>query len=128
MAADFSQVTMEQDGAGVRVRGARGRAPGDCYKVSATYMDGYKVRRRPSYCQECYVSHQISSFQATCVVSIAGGKAAKKARLMADSILSRSRNVFQKLKLSDFDKTHVQVLGAEDSFGANAMSSDLLPR
>jgi len=107
VAADFSQVTMEQVGAGVRVRGARGRAPGECYKVSATHMDGYK---------------------ATCVVSIAGGKAAKKARLMADSILSRSRNVFQKLKLTDFDKTHVQVLGAEDSFGSSAMSVDLLPR
>ena len=69
-----------------------------------------------------------SNPQATCVVSIAGGKAAKKARLMADSILSRSRNVFQKLKLTDFDKTHVQVLGAEDSFGSSAMSVDLLPR
>ena len=69
-----------------------------------------------------------SNPQATSVVSIAGGKAAKKARLMADSILSRSRNVFQKLKLTDFDKTHVQVLGAEDSFGSSAMSVDLLPR
>ena len=69
-----------------------------------------------------------SNPQATSVVSIAEGKTAKKARLMADSILSRSRNVFQKLKLPDFDKTHVQVLGAEDSFGANAMSADLLPR
>ena len=43
MAADFSRVCMEGEGEGVRVRGARGRAPGDCYKVSATYMDGYKV-------------------------------------------------------------------------------------
>ena len=117
---------MEQVGEKVRVQGARGRAPGDCYKVSATYMDGYKVSRRSSDCHQCFmVNHHP---QATCVVSIAGGKAAKKARLMADSILSRSRNVFQKLKLPDFDKTHVQVLGAEDSFGANAMSSDLLPR
>ena len=114
---------MEGEGEGVRVRGARGRAPGDCYKVSATYMDGYKVT--------CWIMPDIrvtSHVQATCVVSIAGGKAAKKARVMADSILSRTRNVFQKLKLPDFDKTHVQVLGAEDSFGVSARSSELLPR
>ena len=115
---------MEQVGPGVRVRGARGRAPGECYKVSATYMDGYKV----STSVQGYKGVIIYNSQATCVVTIGGGKAAKKARVMADSILSRSRNVFQKLKLPDFDKTHVQVLGAEDSFGANAMSADLLPR
>ena len=42
--ADFSQVSMLQTGEGVMVKGARGRAPGHNYKISATYMDGYKVR------------------------------------------------------------------------------------
>ena len=41
--ADFSQVTMLHTSEGVRVKGARGRAPSDTYKVSATYLDGYKV-------------------------------------------------------------------------------------
>ena len=42
--ADFSRVTMLQTSEGVMVKGARGRAPGGNYKISATYMDGYKVR------------------------------------------------------------------------------------
>ena len=45
--ADFSRVSMLQTAEGVLVKGARGRAPGANYKISATYMDGYKVRTSP---------------------------------------------------------------------------------
>ena len=48
--ADFSQVSMLQTGEGVMVKGARGRAPGHNYKISATYMDGYKVRENTVIC------------------------------------------------------------------------------
>ena len=49
--------------------GGSGQAPGDSYKISATYMDGYK---------------------ATAVDNFGGGKATKKARVMSDSILLSS--------------------------------------
>ena len=35
--------------------------------------------------------------QATAVANFAGGKAAKKARVMAESILARTRTVYKKL-------------------------------
>ena len=56
-------------GGGGQGEGGQGRAPGDSYKISATYMDGYK---------------------ATAVDNFGGGKATKKARVMSDSILLSS--------------------------------------
>ena len=35
--------------------------------------------------------------QATAVANFGGGKAAKKARVMADSILARTRTVYKKM-------------------------------
>jgi len=105
--ADFSRVTMLQTAEGVMVKGARGRAPGRNYKISATYMDGYK---------------------ATAVANFGGGKAAKKARVMADSILARTRTVYKKMGIPDFEKTHVQILGSEESLGGSAVAESLLPR
>lgn len=105
--ADFSQVTMLNTSEGIRVKGAKGRAPSQNYKISATYLDGYK---------------------ATAVVVFGGGKASKKAHVIANSILDRSRKVLKMLKLDDFEKTYIQVIGAEDSFGKMAVSEDMLPR
>ena len=92
---------------GIRGKGAKGRAPSQNYKISATYLDGYK---------------------ATAVVVFGGGKASKKAHVIANSILDRSRKVLKMLKLDDFEKTYIQVIGAEDSFGKMAVSEDMLPR
>jgi len=105
--ADFSKVKMLETNEGVLVKGALGRAPSDTYKVSATYLDGFK---------------------ATCVVNFGGRNSAKKAKVIADSTFKRSRTIFKKLGISDFEKTHIQILGAEESYGKSAISEDRFPR
>lgn len=105
--ADFSQVQMKETEKGVWVTGAKGRAPTPNYKVCATYLDGFK---------------------STCVATFVGDQSAEKARVMADSIFKRTRKVYGFLGIPDFEKTHVQIIGAEDSFGANAMPADKRPR
>jgi hypothetical protein len=95
--ADFSHVTLAQDGAErVRVSGARGRAPTRRYKVSATYQDGYR---------------------AVATVSIVGMDAALKAERTGEALIARARLVFTERGLPDFTATHMEVLGAEASYG-----------
>uniref|UniRef100_A0A669DKB0 Si:ch73-132f6.5 n=1 Tax=Oreochromis niloticus TaxID=8128 RepID=A0A669DKB0_ORENI len=94
---DFSQVVIQEGGA-VRVTGAKGFAPSHDYKVCATYMDG---------------------FRATAVCPVTGPRAAKKARRTAESIIKRTKRMFKQLGLEDFSSVNIQVLGAEDTYGAN---------
>uniref|UniRef100_A0A3P9DTB2 Si:ch73-132f6.5 n=1 Tax=Maylandia zebra TaxID=106582 RepID=A0A3P9DTB2_9CICH len=94
---DFSQVVIQEGGA-VRVTGAQGFAPSHDYKVCATYMDG---------------------FRATAVCPVTGPRAAKKARRTAESIIKRTKKMFKQLGLEDFSSVNIQVLGAEDTYGAN---------
>jgi hypothetical protein len=98
--ADFSAVRLEQQGSHrVRVTGARGRAPSDQYKVSATYQDG---------------------FRAMATVSIVGPDAAAKAERTGQALIERTRRVFRDAKLPDFTATHIEVLGAEASYGPHS--------
>jgi hypothetical protein len=102
--ADFSQVTLEQEGPHrVRVSGARGRAPTRQYKVSATYQDGYR---------------------AVAALSIIGVGAAAKAERTAAALLARARLSFSEQGLADFTATHVEALGAEASYGAQSRTRD----
>jgi Acyclic terpene utilisation family protein AtuA len=95
--ADFSHVRVEPAGRDrVRVSGARGGPPTAQYKVSATYQDGWRC---------------------VALVSIVGIDAAAKAEKTAAAILGRTRGVFRARNLPDFAATHVEVLGAEASFG-----------
>uniref|UniRef100_A0A3Q3WYU7 Uncharacterized protein n=1 Tax=Mola mola TaxID=94237 RepID=A0A3Q3WYU7_MOLML len=99
---DFSRVVLEEvpdvPGGAVRVTGAKGFTPSHDYKVCATYVDG---------------------FRATAVCPVGGPRAVEKARRTADSIIKRTKRMFKQLGLEDFSSINIQVLGAEDTYGAN---------
>lgn len=97
---DFSDVRIDDIGANlVRISGARGSTPTPSYKVSATYADGFK---------------------ASGTMMIAGRDAAAKARRTAEAILARSRRLMTTRNIGDFRRTSIEVLGAEDTYGASA--------
>ena len=103
---DFTQVTMTQEGeAGahrVLVKGARGGPPTDSYKVSATYMDGWRA-------------------QATLLIT--GIDAAKKAQRSGEAILERTRGIFKRLKFADYLETRLEIIGAEHQYGPHARTA-----
>ncbi len=98
---DFSQVTVAQSGSNrVQVRGARGLPPPPSYKVSSTYVDG---------------------FRCTAQLTIVGIDAVRKAKRTGQAILERTREIFATMGLADFSRTLVEVLGSEQgNFGPHA--------
>ena len=97
---DFTAVTFEQTGENrVRVSGAKGRAPTPTYKVSATFADGYRNMA---------------------VLVIGGQDAAAKARRTGEAILNRTSRMLAALGLPAYTETRIELLGAEDMFGAHA--------
>ncbi len=101
VACDFTEVRMAQAGEHrVRVHGARGRAPSPTYKVSATWMDG---------------------FRCTAQLTIVGIDAAAKAQRTGEAVLARTRELLTQAGLGDYSRTHIEVLGSERSnFGPQA--------
>jgi Acyclic terpene utilisation family protein AtuA len=83
----------------VLVRGARGKPPTPLYKVSSTYLDGYKLAGE---------------------LVIGGVDARAKAARVADAILTRARFTLAKFGLDDFRSTSVELLGAEHTYGPHA--------
>ncbi len=97
---DFREVRIEQKGEhGVSVSGARGMAPTDVYKVSATYMDGFRCAGN---------------------LVIVGVDAVAKAQRTGEAILERTRAIFKKIGLPDYSATHVEVIGAESLYGPHS--------
>ncbi|XP_030836882.1 uncharacterized protein LOC115918506 [Strongylocentrotus purpuratus] len=106
---DFSQVNLtevkDENGDGVLVTGVKGYNPSDSYKVSATYLEGYR---------------------ATAVSTIAGRDAIAKGRRTAESQIKRIRKIFKMFGMQDFTRVRIQMIGSEETYGANAR--DLNPR
>ena len=99
---DFTGVKLEQlDDDHVLVSGAKGRAPSDHYKVSATYMDGFR----------CNASFMIG-----------GRQAVEKGQRVAESIIERVSFIFQAMGLEAFTATDIEVLGSETTYGEHSQS------
>jgi len=104
VACDFSQVSLVPAGPDrVLVSGARGRAPGNRYKASVTFQDGYR---------------------ATATMMIGGREAAAKARRVASAILARTRRLFEARGWGDYRDVSVEVLGAESTYGPHARHAE----
>jgi hypothetical protein len=98
--ADFTQVRIEQAGEHrVRVRGAKGRAPTASYKVSATYVEGFKTAAQ---------------------LTLVGFDAVAKARRTGEAILARTGALFAQHGFGPYSGTQLEVLGAESCYGPHA--------
>ena len=105
---DFTQVTMRQTGPDrVHVSGARGRSPTASYKVSATYLDGFKTSAQ---------------------LTIVGFEAVAKAQRTGEAILERVGELLAAQGLAPFSATHLEVLGAESCYGPLAVPAVLHTR
>jgi hypothetical protein len=103
---DFTSVQLEQLGEQrVRVTGARGLPPGPQYKVSATYMDGWRC---------------------TGQLTVVGFDAARKAQRTGEAILARTRELFARKRWLPYTRTRIEVLGAElANYGPHARTQDV---
>lgn len=98
---DFTAVQLQQAGPNrVHVSGARGLPPTPFYKVSSTYLDG---------------------FRCVAQLSIVGIDAVRKAQRTGEAILTRTREMLAAAGLGDYTRTHIDVLGSEvGPFGPQA--------
>lgn len=94
---DFTSVTIDEiDKNKVLVSGAKGYPPTSTYKVSATYMDGYRVA-------------------ATLVI---GGRfASEKTEVIANAILKKTRRILKENGLEDFKESYLSKLGTDSIYG-----------
>ena len=104
VSCDFSQVNLEQVGENlVKVSNAKGCAPSDQYKVSATYMDG---------------------FRCTATFMIGGREAAQKGQSVADAIIQRVSFLLNMQKFDGFKDKNIEILGSESTYGAQSAGAD----
>lgn len=101
---DFTNIQLEQVADNlVRVTGAKGRAPSDQYKVSATYPDGHRV---------------VISFL------IGGRDAKRKGEAVAHAIIEKCERVLALRGVPAYTAKSVEILGTETTYGAQASTAD----
>ena len=100
VSCDFSHVQLEQLAENqVRISGARGRAPGDKYKVCATWRDGFQIKGS---------------------VMIGGLRALDKARTDMEAWIKRVRRHYAANNIADFRAVDLEYFGVEHTYGPHA--------
>lgn len=101
---DFSAVHLTQLSQDrVAVRGAIGRAPSHQYKVSLTYLDGYKC---------------------TTSFFLAGIDAKAKAEAVSQAILRKTNTLFVERGMQPYSDTSVELLGSNATYNEEFFSED----
>jgi len=96
VACDFTQVQIEEiDTNVVKVTGVRGNPPTNTYKCVATFSNGWTY---------------------TPTFTIVGHDAARKAKRIAATLLTRWRAILQKNGVEDFSEVRVETIGAGQFF------------
>ena len=98
---NFTNVTIKEIGVNrVLFSGAKGIAPTSTYKVSATYLSGYRV---------------------TVPIIIGGINAVKKAQITADAIIKKTQRMFKENGWADYTDKKISIIGTEAMYGHNAL-------
>ena len=101
---DFSQVTINEIGKNaVLVTGAKGKSPSDKYKVSTTFVDGYRIAGK---------------------VVIGGKDAIKKSEIVSKAILQKTNEILNKKGVKNIKKTSISILGTNSMYPKNARVTD----
>jgi len=99
---NFTQIKLEQIGKDeVLVNGATGLPPSPFYKVSATYLDGYRT---------------------TATFMIGGREAVEKGQVVANAIIERVNNIYKTRNIANFGDVNIEILGSESTYGNNSQS------
>ena len=100
---DFSQVKITEIGLNrVLVKGARGYPPTPYYKISATYMDGYR---------------------SIGTLVIGGKDALQKGKIIGHAIIKKCSAIFKENKLIDFSNTSFDIIGSDSIYGPKKNNS-----